>query len=81
MILIKEKVNKFVVYTGISDFWGPELKVELYNGHRNKPWHHEMTFGTIEQWFQFVKTVNKINAEIKRSPRCENGLPKERLEG
>lgn len=53
------------------------MSLLLANGRERKrgPWYYEIEFTSREQWFKFVREVNRMNRLVKASKRDEHGFP------
>ena len=50
------------------------MSLVIANGKRN-PWFSKLEFASREQWFKFVRLVNKVNRLVKKLPKDEHGFP------
>lgn len=49
----------------------------IANGRERKPtpWYHGIEFDSLDEWFRFVRLVNRENRRVKRAKRDVGGFP------
>lgn len=53
-----------------------EITLIIANARRGTwPWYHEINFSSREQWFKFVRLINRCNELVKKTPKDEEGFP------